>query len=473
MKRSLFAAVLVSLIVPFSASAGMTDSFSNVVEKVNPAVVFIEVTQEREVVSSPFKEFDWIPWDRGQREAPEKEKQIIKGSGSGAIIDAEKGYVLTAAHVIKDVDAAVVHLPDGREFEAIDFIYDTQTDVGVVQIDTEGEKLPEISFGDSDEVKVGDWVLAMGSPLGEALANSVSAGIVSGKGRKSGILGKLGIENFIQTDAVINKGNSGGPLVNTDGEIIGINSNIISRTGFNAGLGFAVPSNIASDVVEKLITEGVIVRGWLGVTVSPLDAIEDEDMLEEIPERIMDRGGAYIVDVLDDGPADEADMEAGDIVLSINGEGVKDASELIKIISSMEPETEVEIQIFRDGEKEELEVTLGIRPGTGRQGGKGVVTGKDRETESFKKIGIAIERYNEQGEADFSEGAVVRYVRPDSIAEQFGIEVGDRIMEVNGEGFEEAEDFQELIEDADLEDGILLNVVTKNDKERKVYLKEF
>ena len=468
MARKLFGVFLTGLLFTVNLTYATPDSFRDVVKKVNPAVVYIQVTQEREVVSNPLQGLEWIPWGRDQRIKPETETQVIKGSGSGVIIDAEKGYVLTAAHVVENVDKAVVYLPDGREFEAIDFLYDSQTDVGLVQIEMKGETIPQIQLGDSDKAEVGDWVLAMGSPLGKALANSVSAGIVSGKSRKSGILGKLGIEEFSQTDAVINRGNSGGPLVNMDGEIIGINSNIISQSGFNAGLGFAVPSNIAKEVVSKLITDGVVVRGWLGVTVAPFEAVEDKELLKDIPEGTE---GAFVVDVLEDGPADKGGIKANDVILSVDGQGIANSAELIRIISSLEPDNKVKCELLRNGKKKAVTVALGVRPGTGNQGGNGIITRKDKKSDAYKKLGIAVELFD-QDQGD-QAGVVIRYVKPDSLAEEFGVEVGDIVLEINGQKIEKVEDIESAIEDANTEDGILLTLKTRKGKVQKVYIKDF
>jgi len=328
-------ALLITFIVFFSGfSTATPNSFRDIVEKVNPAVVYIEVSKEAQAHPNIW----------GQA-AP----RDVTGNGSGAIIDAVKGYILTAAHVIDGVDKATVTLLDGRKFEVVELLYDSQTDVGLVKIEIpDGEKLPEVSLGSSESLEVGDWVLAMGSPLGKALANSVSAGIVSGKSRKSGILGQLGIEDFIQTDAVINKGNSGGPLVDMNGQIVGINSNIISATGLSSGLGFAVPSDLAKDVVNKLISEGTVVRGYLGVSVTSFSALKDE-ILEGISQEIRTTGGAYIVQVVKDGPGDEAGLKDGDIIRKVDGNDIADSSELIRYISSKMPDETVICLVNRDG----------------------------------------------------------------------------------------------------------------------------
>jgi serine protease Do len=338
----------------------------------------------------------------------------------------------------------------------------------------QGDSLPQINMGSSEEVAIGDWVLAMGSPLGKALVNSVSAGIVSGKGRKSGILGQLGIEDFLQTDAVINKGNSGGPLVNIKGEIVGINSNIISATGLSTGLGFAVPSDLAKDVVDTLIKEGTVVRGYLGVSVASFEALED-DVLEDIDEDVIKKGGAYIVQVVKDGPGDEGGLEDGDIITKVDNINIASSPELIKYISSKMPDETVVCNVYRDGRQKRIKVKLGIRPGTGGSGDKAVVTSRDKNTEAYKKLGIVVDNYTEQSlipGRGALEAVEIRTVTRGSIAEEFGLSAGDVIVEVDGERVANTSEFNEELDDADLDDGVLLNVKT-GDTLRKVFIKKF
>ena len=458
-KRMLITLILTAILLP--AANGAPASFKDIVEQVNPAVVYIEITKQ---VQSRF--------DIWGRRAP----QDVTGSGSGVIIDAANGYVLTAAHVIDGVDSATIHLLDGRKFEAVEFLSDTQTDVGIVKIEIpEGELLPQVAMGSSEELAVGDWVLAMGSPLGRALANSVSAGIVSGKGRKSGILGQLGIEDFIQTDAVINKGNSGGPLVNMKGEIIGINSNIISATGLSSGLGFAVPSDLAKGVVERLIADGVVVRGYLGVSVTSFDSLKDE-VLDKLGADVIAAGGAYIVQVVEGGPGDEAGLKDGDIITEVDGEKIADSAALIRYISSKMPDEKVSCRIIRDGKETKVKVTLGIRPGTGGTGATAVVTSRDKATAAYKKLGIVVDDYTEQqSDSPFGgilEAVKIRTVSGGSIAEEFGLKDGDIIVEVDGERIKNSNEFNKAVEKVKIKDGVLLNVRTDGNF-RKVFLKQF
>jgi serine protease Do len=466
-KSNLLIAGMLAVFLSFNAvTPAQIESFRDVVKKCNPAVVYIEVAVE---VKAPQIN---IPWLRpGPEQAPES--QIQRGSGSGFIIDAENGYILTAAHVVKNAEEAVVHLPDGREFEIIDIMTDEQTDIALVTIDA--ENLPEIPLGDSDAMEIGDWVLAMGSPLGKSLENSVSVGIVSGKSRKTGILGSLGIEDFIQTDAVINRGNSGGPLVNVNGEVVGINSNIISSTGMNAGIGFAVPSNVAKRVIADLEEYGEVIRGWLGVTVASLSDVPADELPGDIPEDVLRKGAAYIHEVLEDGPADEGGIKDGDIITAINGQEVTSSAAVISMISAMKPDTQVECTIIRDGKTIEREVTLGLRPGTGNEG-VADVTEEQRESAAYEELGIAVEDMagGIRGilRRRATSGVRVVYVKPGSLADEFGIETGDIIMEFGETNVENSEQFDELVKDANLQEGIMLNVRNKEGK-RKVIIKEY
>ena len=465
-KKMMKATTLLLFMGMFSTlSFAVPDSFKDIVKKVNPAVVYVEVTMEMQGA--------YNVWGQSS-------PQDVVGSGSGVIIDAEKGYILTAAHVINGISKATVNLLDGRKFEAVEMLYDTQTDVGLIKIDVPaGEKLPSIEFGSSENLEVGDWVLAMGSPLGKALVNSVSAGIVSGKGRKSGILGQFGIEDFIQTDAVINKGNSGGPLVNMDGQIVGINSNIISATGLSTGLGFAVPGDLAKEVVGKLINDGAVVRGYLGVSVTSLDTLDTlKDKIDtEIPDDIMKSGGAYVVEVVANGPGDEAGIKEGDIITMIDDQNIKESSELIKLISSKTPDTTVVCKVYRNGKTKDIKVKLGVRPGTGGSGEKAIVTSRDKDAVGYKIIGIVVDDYSEQ-QSDIPggpvlEGVKIRNVAKNSIAAEFGLKDGDIIVEVDGERVKNTTEFNDAVDNADINDGILLSVKDKDGNFKKVLIKKF
>jgi len=411
-------------------------AFRSVVKKVKPAVVYIKVIKQDDRAFFPSK---------------------VQGGGSGVIIDARQGYVLTANHVVENSSQVKVRLGDGREFVAGDIRGDPQTDVALVKIPA--ENLPEAELGDSDELQVGDWVLAIGSPFGQMLENSVSAGIVSAKGRRTYILGSLGIEDFIQTDAVINKGNSGGPLVNIKGQVVGINSNIISATGMYAGLGFAVPSSLIKPVIEKLIEYGRVDRGWLGVTITSVKDLK-EKIQASISEKILARGGAYIMDVIAEAPAEEAGLKAGDIILAIDGRDIYDSAELIKTVSAKSPGEKVKCTIWRDGREVDIKVKLGKRP-------EKLEPPQTRiakfPSEVYHKLGIWVgdvrSRVSDIKGIYEIEAVIVYDVEPGSLAEQFQISPGDIITEVNDKEVHNTEDFGRLIEKADVKKGIKLTIL--------------
>jgi serine protease Do len=431
-------------------------AFRQAVKKVRPAVVYIEVVRE------------------GERDLFGLR---ATGSGSGVIIDAQAGYVLTANHVVEGVSKVKVRLSDGRIFSGSDIRGDPQTDIAVVKI--EANDLPTAEFGDSDRLEVGDWVLAIGSPLGTRLENSVSAGIVSGKGRRTGILGSLGLEDYIQTDAVINRGNSGGPLVNIRGEVVGINSAIISSTGMYAGLGFAVPSNLIKPVVEELIKEGRVVRGWLGVTmVSLKDAKEDKRLKKEWsdlpPEKSIPDEGAYILQVHPGGPAEEGGLKEGDIIKAIDESPIADSSELVKVISSTTPGEVVSCHIWRDGDNKAIRVKLGKRPETLAAEQLGITKEPHEIGLGYNKLGLIVADFKgliaEQMGLSELKAVIVEAVQTGSLADAFGIERGEIITEVNGTKVERAVDFEKLIKKGDPDRGIRLTILGMFG-ERKVIIK--
>ncbi len=429
----------------YSGPEGLSLAFRQAVKKVRPAVVYIEVVRRGE--GNLF----------GQK---------ATGSGSGVIIDAKAGYVLTANHVVEGTTQVKVRLFDGRTFLGSDIRGDAQTDVAIVKI--EAKNLPDAEFGDSDWLEVGDWVLAIGSPFGPRLENSVSAGIVSGKGRRTGILGSLGLEDYIQTDAVINRGNSGGPLVNIKGEIVGINSSIISSTGMYAGLGFAVPSNLANSVVEDLIKEGKVVRGWLGITmVSMKDAKSDERLKKEWSnlhsETQMPDKGAYILKIHPDSPAEKGGLRKGDIVQGIGDTPIADSGELIKVISSRSPGEVVGCHIWRDGSKKTIKVELGKRPEIIAPEKLGIAKEPGRMETGYNKLGLIAADFTgliaERMGLSELKAVIVEAVHPDSLAYAFGIKPGEIITNVNGKRVKQTADLEKLLKKGDLNKGIRFTVL--------------
>lgn len=322
-------------------------AFSSVAERVNPAVVQIRATR----VAS-----------RGQLDmmSPFGGDGSQSGLGSGAFVSSD-GYVVTNNHVIEGADELRVVLFDGREFEAEVVGADPFSDLAVLKVDA--DDFPSISFGDSDALRVGQWVLAFGSPLSEDLSNTVTSGIVSSVGRYSGApdpQGRTTISNYIQTDAAVNPGNSGGPLVNLRGEIVGINSAIATRTGTFNGISFAVPSNIVRSTVEQLIDSGVVERGYLGISFQPASAAL---------RRAFGAGpGAAIIqemaeDANGDMPAADAGLRVEDLIVAVDGTELTDSRQIVSLISSKRPGDTVEITYNRNGEERTATITLGRRPG--------------------------------------------------------------------------------------------------------------
>jgi len=431
-----------------SQTGGLPVSFRDAVRKVKPAVVYIESTL---------------------RTSEGRYTGYGQASGSGVIIDAKKGYVLTAAHVIDGAIDVTVRLEDGRKFTANKLWTDAPSDVGLVQI--EGEKLPEAVLGDSNDLEVGDWVLAIGSPFGRALENSVSAGIVSAKGRRTGILGEMGIEDFIQTDAVINRGNSGGPLVNINGEVVGINSNIISSTGMSAGLGFAVPSKLARTAIAQLTTDGKVVRGYMGVSLANLSEVDGSEV-EEMPAWVKDHGGAYVAVVVPGSPAGKAGIKPGDVILSLDSTKVTSATDLIEYVRMKRPGDNVKTGVWRDGKMLTVNTKLIERPGSSEVA---AYEPPGAAMLSYRMIGIIVDDYVgvtiERGRMARIEAPMVEYVKGGSLADEAGISVGDVIEEVDGNTIADSKSFEKALQAGDLKKGITIKVINRRE-ERTVLIRK-
>ena len=323
-------------------------SFADVVARVAPAVVTIHsarrarAPRQHPFFDDPrFREFFGLP------RTPQREAPAVRGLGSGVIVSNE-GYVLTNHHVIDGAEEVTVELTDHRTYSARLVGSDPPSDLAVLKIDE--NNLPVLPMGNSDQARVGDMVLAIGNPLG--LEQTVTAGIISAKGRSTG-LSDGSFEDFLQTDAPINQGNSGGALVSATGELIGINSQILSPTGGNIGIGFAIPVNMARNVMDQLIRDGTVRRGSLGVTIQSLT-----------PEAVSRLGlqtarGALVTSVISGGPAERAGVRANDVIIGLNGNPVDDPNALRNAVASTQPGTQVELTVWRNGGEQRLRVTLG------------------------------------------------------------------------------------------------------------------
>ena len=455
---------------------GLSKAFREAAEKVLPSVVTIEVKPAAEGVSSldrspgrdeeesdPFDEFfrdnpelrrffgEMPSIPRGRRSVP-RMPQPITGFGSGVVIDPS-GTILTANHVVEGGGQVVVRLADGGEFKATEVKTDPRTDLAVVRIQG-AEKLQAAKLGNSDALGVGDWVLALGGPFG--LEGTVTAGIISAKGRRVRIAGR---EEFLQTDAAINPGNSGGPLVNLDGEVVGINTAISTRTGGNMGVGFSVPVNMARWVADRLVKAGKVERAFLGVEIGPVS----KDLAKRFEAR--EGQGAVIVQVFDDTPAAKAGVQPGDVVVRLGDTPITSPRELTTLVERSPVGRKVPIEVLRDGKRVQLEVALLELPkdfGLVSRGGRS--RGGPAEGSRFDKLGIDVAPLNkevaEQLGVKVGEGVVITRVEPRSPADVVRLSPGMVIVGANRNPVRSVEDLKKAIESQPLDKGVLLLVRT-------------
>ncbi|MBX3025661.1 DegQ family serine endoprotease [bacterium] len=418
-------------------AAGSLPNFADLAEQLRPAVVNIStVATETSGPQGPiphgfggprgpggpggpggggdpneqYREF-WEPFERyfGQ---PRKQKQ--RSLGSGFVIDAD-GLIVTNNHVVENADEIVVQTATDKEYKAKVVGRDQKTDLAVIRIDPNGEKLTPVRLGDSDKLRVGDWIFAIGNPFG--LSNTVTAGIVSAKGR---FIGQGSYDDFIQTDAAINPGNSGGPLVNLRGEVVGINSAIYSRSGGNIGIGFAIPINLAKELIPQLKDKGKVVRGWLGVYI--------QKVTPEIAEslKLDSSHGALVADVMNDTPAGEAGVQVGDVIVEFDGHPVKESTDLPLLVARTPIGKRAEMRIVRDGVEKTLTVTVGEL----KEEEVAVAAGGSSE------LGIAVQNLTPEiaeslGIDPKTKGVVVAGIEQGSPADDAGLQRGDVILEVN------------------------------------------
>jgi serine protease Do len=350
-----------------------------------------------------------------------------RGLGSGVIVSSD-GYILTNNHVVGHADEIHVTLLDKREFTAKVIGKDPKTDLALIKIDTR-QPLPSASLGDSEQTEVGDWVVAIGSPFGFNL--TVTSGIVSAKGRALG----GNYDNFIQTDASINPGNSGGPLFNTDGQVIGINTAIYSSTGSNAGIGFAIPIDIAKSVMEQLKDRGRVVRGWIGVEIQEVTPALAKSFGLAAPT------GALVAGVQKDGPAGKAGVQRGDIITKFNGETVHDEHELPEMVASTSLKKSVPIEVIRGDKHVTLNATIEELKDTQ------VASAKDSEAPGTS-WGMQVQDITPEIAAQLhtpnAKGVVIRNVRPDSSAAEAGLQAGDMVLEIDHKKVGSADDFASM-----------------------------
>jgi serine protease Do len=407
------------------SEAVVRTTFAPVVKEVAPSVVNIFTsTKPRRAEPSGLEGIppQLLPFF-GQRFGPAPEMRTPRqhGLGSGVIV-TEDGYILTNNHVVQGADDIRVALnPDGREYTAKVIGRDPASDLAVLKIDA--DNLTPMRLGDSDVLEVGDLVLAVGNPFG--VGQSVTMGIVGGKGRAQDELG-LRDQDFIQTDAPINPGNSGGALVDAAGRLVGINTAIVSRTGGNHGIGFAVPVNLARNVMEDLVQDGRVTRGYLGVNIQDVTPALARQFELERPQ------GALVAEVSPRSPAEKAGLKGGDVITEFNGKPVQDSRQLRLMVGQTAPDSEVDLRLLRDGRERKLGVVLSELPRDNDPDGR---DGRDAEHEGGLQ-GVMVDDLNAQHRRQFNipagvEGALVTRVAPDSPAAEAGLQPGDVIREIN------------------------------------------
>lgn len=400
-----------------TAYASERPDFTQLVERVAPAVVKIHVSSQGRTMLPPgMPPLEELPEPfRRYFEIPERGGRVQQGMGSGFIVD-RNGYVVTNHHVVAGADKIVVRLNDRREFDAELVGSDQSTDVALLKI--AAENLPTVSLGDSDALKVGEWVLAIGSPFG--LDYSVSQGIVSAIGRSLPNERNENYVPFIQTDVAINPGNSGGPLFNLRGEVIGINSQIYSRSGGYMGLSFAIPSRVAEPIVAQLKRDGRVVRGWLGVKIQEVDRDLARSFGLSKPE------GALITELVPEGPAAKASLREGDIITEFNGRAILYSSDLPQHVGLLKPGQRVSLRLMRNGKPLETKITIGELPGSG------VAHSGSAARVSADPLGLRTRDLNKQELAQWQlrYGVQVVQVAANSAAARSGLAAGDVITQL-------------------------------------------
>ena len=418
-------------------------AFADVAEKAKPAVVTI--ITDKVVSLNQFDDFGFFFY---QPNMPRQREFKTNALGSGVIVDSKNGYILTNNHVVDDMDGIRVKLIDKREFDATIIGTDPKSDLAVLKIDA--ENLDDIDIGDSESIRVGEWVMAVGSPFSENMSHNVTTGIVSAIGR-SNILNSGSYEDFIQTDAAINPGNSGGALLNMDGDLIGINT-AIATGGYekgNRGVGFAIPSNMAQRIMSDLIDKGYVTRSWLGVIIQELDN-ETAEALD-----IETRNGALIADVVKDSPAEDAGMQEGDVIVEFNGKPIANTANLKNVVSLTAPESTNRVKVIRNGSPKTVKVTLQELPENPQQY---AIRQRNESNEFGLELKKITDSLKEKYQIEEEDALVVTRIDPNGEAYGKGIREGDIIKRIGTERVRSLKDYNRLLEKAKVKGTVLVLV---------------
>ena len=450
MKKSL--TIILFLSLSFSQNAILkqfSDQFADIAEKVNPAVVTI-LTEKKIDISQSNRSSPQEDLFRYYFNQPRQREYKTSALGSGVIVDSRNGYIITNNHVVEDVDEITVRLLDKSEYEASIIGKDPKSDLAVIQIKASG--LRDIVLGDSDKLRVGEWVIAVGSPFSANLSHTVTAGIVSAKGRGNIIQGDI-YEDFIQTDAAINPGNSGGALLNSTGDLIGINTAIYSNGYFdrgNQGVGFAIPSNMVKKVMSDLINYGEVVRSYIGVQIQPVNDTAAKAL------DLKSRNGALVANVIDDGPADNAGIETGDVIVEFDGIKIQSVDHLRNNVSSSKPDKYYNLSLIRNGKKKSFRVKLAKMPNDDQ-------LAMSTQSESASELGIEVSSLNRMNRQEFDikdkdTGVLVTQIFQNTPADDAGIRVGDLITRVGSRRCSSVKQFDDLVRNSKRRGMLMLHI---------------
>lgn len=456
----------------------LQEAFVNVAEEVKPTVVSIYTEQViKEVVpfnfffADPFEDFfdDFFGRSAPRRKTPQKKyynQRRIEGAGSGVVIDKD-GYILTNYHVVRDAEKITVKLSDDTEYSGKVIGKDAKTDLAVVKIKPSGSKgLLVAKWGDSDKIRVGDWAIAIGSPFG--LEQTVTVGIISAKRQNVEAQGNV-YRDVIQTDASINRGNSGGPLVNIHGEIIGINTMIYSQSGGSVGVGFAIPINRAKEILETLKTKGKVERGFLGVKIEKVDDVFAKQ------SGLKEKSGVVVTDVVSGLSADKAGIRRGDIILEFGGKKIESAEKLQDIVASTPPNKKIDVVIWRDNSKKVISVVLGEWSEEQVVSADEPASGKSGKTASW--LGMKIKQFTKDMAEELNvtpdeQGVVIVDIESGSKAAELGLYVGDVIRAINRKKTATLAEFETVTKKASLSDGILFDINRSGNLIYKTYMEK-